>query len=191
MPGRTLIPRPGLIVGPYDPTDRFTYWPHRVARGGDVLAPGEPERAIQIIDVRDLAEWILRMVEAGATGTYNATGPAGRMTMSALLQECKVVSGSDARFVWIDEQFLRDQEVKPWIELPVWMPGEEYRGLLAVDIRKAVVAGLTFRPLAQTVHDTLDWDATRPSEREWKAGMTPDRERELLQTWQDFQRRAV
>ena len=184
MPGRTLIVRPGLIVGPYDPTDRFTYWPHRVARGGDVLSPGRADRVIQIMDARDLAEWIVRMVEARTTGTYNATGSDDGLTMGRLLEECRAVSGSDARFVWVDEQFLLDQGVTPWIELPVWMPGEEYRGVLAVDVSRAVAAGLTFRPLADTVRDTLEWAANRSPEHEWKAGMTPERERDILQIWQ-------
>jgi 2'-hydroxyisoflavone reductase len=188
MPGKALVLRPGLIVGPDDPTDRFTYWPHRVAQGGEVLTPGRPERIVQFIDVRDLGEWVVRMAEARATGIYNATGPAGGLTMERLLNECKSVSGSGAQFAWIDEQFLLDEGVQPWTELPLWAPGRlksENSGLLKVDVGRAVAAGLTFRPLAHTVRDTLEWNSTQPPGREWKAGMTPKRERELLQAWKD------
>jgi 2'-hydroxyisoflavone reductase len=184
MPGRALVMRPGLIVGRYDPTDRFTYWPHRVAQGGEVLAPGKPEARVQFIDARDLAEWTVRMVEVQGAGTFNATGPDYALTMGRLLEECKAVSGSDARFVWVDEKFLLHRDVRPWMELPIWVPdAEEYRGFHAVSVDKAIQAGLTFRPLAETVRDTLKWDATRPPDHEWRAGMKPERERELLREW--------
>jgi len=184
MPGRTLVVRPGLIVGPHDPTDRFTYWPHRVARGGDTLAPGRPDQPVQFIDARDLAAWTLRMVEARHTGIYNATGPADPLTMGGLLDVCNRELGGTARFVWVDEPFLLREEVGPWIELPLWIPDEmDMRGQSAIDCRKAIAAGLTLRPLAETVRDTLAWDATRPADTARAAGLRPEREAELLDKW--------
>jgi 2'-hydroxyisoflavone reductase len=186
MPGHVLSIRPGLIVGPHDPTDRFTYWPRRVARGGDVLAPGRPERAVQIIDARDLAEWTVRMAAAGRTGIYNATGPETALSMGRLLEECRSVSGSDARFVWMREAFLQEHGVAPWSEVPLWVPEKaEHAGFSAVSCAKAISAGLTFRALADTVRDTLAWDATLPVEREPRAGLTAERELELLTAWRD------
>ena len=184
VPGRTLVVRPGLIVGPHDPTDRFTYWPRRVARGGDVLAPGRPDEAVQFIDVRDLAAWTLRMVEARHTGTYNATGPADPLTMGGLLDVCNRELGGAAHFVWVDEPFLLREGVGPWIELPLWISDEmDMRGLSATDCGKAITAGLTFRPLAETVRDTQAWDATRPADTAHAAGLRPEREAELLDKW--------
>lgn len=184
MPGRALIIRPGLIVGPHDPTDRFTYWPYRVAQGGEVLAPGHPDRPVQIIDVRDLAKWIVRMVEAGKTGTYNATGPDYTLTIGHLLETCRSVSRSNATFMWIDEGFLLAVGVQPWMELPLWVPDtEEYRGFSAVNCTKAISDGLSFRPLAETIQDTLAWVTTRPSDTPWRAGLKREREKELLQQW--------
>lgn len=184
MPGRVLTIRPGLIVGPDDPTDRFTYWPHRVALGGEVLAPDRPERRVQIIDVRDLAHWTLRMVEAGKTGVYNATGPDDDLTMDQLLDTCNAVADSDATVTWIDERFLLDNGVQPWSEVPLWLP-EQDDLISAVNCTKAIAAGLTFRPLAETVADTLAWDATRPPEQEWRAGLSAERERQLLRAWHE------
>lgn len=184
MPDRALIVRPGLIVGPNDPTDRFTYWPHRIARGGEVLAPGVPELPVQFIDVRDLAEWTIRLVEKRQNGTYNATAPDYRLEMGRVLEVCRQVSGSDARFTWIPDDWLLEHEVQPWMELPLWVTGdEEHRGFHAIDVSRAIAAGLTFRPLEQTVRDTLDWDATRPAKYTWRAGMAPEREQELLAAW--------
>jgi len=177
LPGRSLVIRPGLIVGPEDPTGRFTYWPLRVARGGDVLAPGDPERQVQLIDARDLAAWILDLAERGASGTYNATGPAERLTMGGLLEACRSVAGTDARFVWAEEEFLVARGVEPWMELPLWLAGEEWAGMLAVQIGTALETGLTFRPLAETVRDTLEWARGNP--RDYEAGLAPEREAEL------------
>jgi 2'-hydroxyisoflavone reductase len=187
MPGRVLVIRPGLIVGPFDPTNRFTYWPHRVAEGGNVLAPGRPERVVQFIDVRDLAEWTLRMVEARHTDTYHATGPDYSLTMQQLLETCKTVSGSDARFTWVSDEQLLEAKVGPWMELPLWIPENdpESVGFMRVNCGKAIAAGLTFRPLIETVRDTLTWDATLPPDAERKAGLKREREVELLQAYKN------
>jgi 2'-hydroxyisoflavone reductase len=187
---QALIIRPGLIVGPHDPTDRFTYWPWRVAQGGEVLAPGRPERLVQFIDVRDLAEWNVRMSEAGQAGIYNATGPLPQPGMGGLLHTCKEVSGSDAQFVWVSDEFLVDKEVGPWMELPLWIPENDpdHGGMMQVDITLAVASGLTFRPLEDTVRDTLVWAQTRPNDRSWRAGGVQHREAELLRQWKEASR---
>ncbi len=182
MPGRVLTVRPGLIVGPHDPTDRFIYWPARVARGGEALAPGKPGAPVQVIDARDLAAWNLRMIEAGKIGVYNATGPAYRLTMQATLETCKAAAGSDATFTWVDEAFLLEHEVGPWMELPLWLP-EGDSGLMATDCRRAIADGLTFRPLVETARDTLAWHTTRPTDHEWRAGLKPEKEAAILKAW--------
>ena len=185
MPGRALILRPGLIVGPHDPTDRFTYWPHRVARGGEVLAPGRPDKVVQFIDVRDLAEWTIRMVEANQTGIFNANGPDYMLTMEGTLETCKEVSVSDAIFTWVSDEFLLARKVEPWIGLPLWIPDTDpdSAGFYAFDCSKAMAAGLTFRPLADTVAATLAWEAPRPEDHAWRAGIPREREAELLEEW--------
>jgi 2'-hydroxyisoflavone reductase len=187
MPGRVLVIRPGLIVGPHDPTDRFTYWPYRVWKGGEVLAPGSSERGNQFIDVRDLADWNISMVERGITGVYNATGPNKPVSMGELLETCQSVSGSEARFIWADETFLQENNVGEWIEMPLWVPetNPDTQGLNKIDISKAVREGLTFRSLAITVRDTLVWAKTRLSDHKWRAGITPERERELIEKLQE------
>jgi len=193
MPGRVLHVRPGLIVGPHDPTDRFTYWPWRVAQGGGVLAPGRSERRVELIDGRDLANWIVRMVEARRTGVYNATGPAQELTMGDLLETCRQATGGHATFTWADEAFLLANGVAPWSELPLWLQ-EADNGVMAVDIQRAIAAGLAFRPLVETVQDTLAWlRADRVSAVgdlsgvQLRAGMAPAREAELLAAWQTQQ----
>ena len=188
MPGRVLTLRPGLIVGPHDPTDRFTYWPHRVAGGGEVLAPGRPGRKVQFIDVRDLAEWTIRMVESGKTGIYNANGPRAPLQMGELLETCKDVSNSEAVFTWVEDQFLIDQKVEPWTEIPLWLPESDTQnaGFFAINTTKAISQGLTFRPAADTVRDTLEWEKTRPRDHVWQAGLTPQRESELLELWKQL-----
>jgi 2'-hydroxyisoflavone reductase len=185
MPGRTLVIRPGLIVGPYDPTDRFTHWPHRVAAGGEVLAPGRPGREVQFIDARDLAEWTLRLAEGQVVGVYHATGPAAPQSFGGLLDVCQAVAGGGAEITWVGEPFLEERGVKPWSELPLWLPESDasYAGFQRVDCSRALGAGLTFRPLERTVRDTLDWAGTRPPDRAWKAGLTRAREAELLTAW--------
>src|SRR5215203_624305 len=149
MPGRVLSVRAGLIVGPHDPTDRFTYWPRRVAEGGDVLAPGQPERFIQFIDVRDLAAWTVTMAESGGTGIYNANGRHDTTTMADLLETCTAVAGSDARLIWVDDAFLSEQGAGPWMQLPLWIPesNAEMAGFLRVSSDKAIADGLTFHSL--------------------------------------------
>jgi 2'-hydroxyisoflavone reductase len=184
--GPAIIVRPGLIVGPYDPTDRFTYWPHRVARGGEVLAPGDPERGVQFIDVRDLSEWLVRLLEAGERGIYNATGPDQPLPMGDLLETCRMVSCSDACFKWVPEEFLLRRGVEPWIGLPLWLPESdpESAGFFQFDCRKAIAAGLQFRPLADTVRATLTWDATRLGNQAWRAGISQKLETQLLEEYQ-------
>ncbi|HET9905352.1 MAG TPA: NAD-dependent epimerase/dehydratase family protein [Anaerolineales bacterium] len=178
---RALIIRPGLIVGPNDPTDRFTYWPVRVARGGDVLAPEKPEVPIQIIDVRDLSEFILKLIEDNASGVYNATGLDYQLTLGRMLEVSKQVSKSDARFNWASVEILNQHKVEAWSDMPVWVPDtEEDAGFSRVDISKAMDDGLTFRPLEETIRDTLDWANTRPPDHQWRAGLTAEREAEVL-----------
>lgn len=181
LPGRALIIRPGLIVGPHDPTNRFTYWPHRVAQGGDVLAPDGPEHPARFIDARDLATWTIRMIESGTTGTYNARGPNETLTFGELLASCRTITGSDARFVWVGEQFLLAAGVAPYTEMPLWIPNlPERAGFYSIDSSRAIAAGLTFRPVAETIRDTIAWDATQPPDAPRPCGLRPERERELL-----------
>lgn len=186
MPRRVLIVRPGFIVGPQDPTDRFTYWPYRVAQGADMLAPGKPDSPLQFIDVRDLACWLVHMIEDSQTGVFNATGPDYTLTMQDLLETCRRVSGSNARFIWVSEQFLAEQNV----ELPIWVPSEEV-GAATIDCRKAFEAGLVFRPLSSTVRDTLAWYEARTPSTPLRAGLRPKEEAQLLQAWREQQRQNV
>jgi 2'-hydroxyisoflavone reductase len=183
LPGRVLTIRPGLIVGEYDSTDRFSYWPWRVSLGGQVLAPGRPEHPTQFIDVRDLADWIIHLAEAGQMGIYHATGPQNLLSIGDLLEACRQVSGSDARFTWLSEEFLLSNNAQPWTELPLWLPESDssVTGMDRVDIGKAVNAELTFRPLADTIRSTLEWVKSRPANHEWKAGLSLEREKELLE----------
>ena len=178
---RALIIRPGLIVGPNDPTDRFTYWPVRVARGGEVLAPEKPNVPVQVVDVRDLSEFIIKMIEEKASGIYNATGPDYELSLGAMLEACKEVSGSDATFTWAAVDFLKQNNVAEWSDMPVWIPDNaESAGFSRVDVSKAIKAGLKFRALNDTICDTIDWANTRPADHEWRAGLKPEREQELL-----------
>lgn len=179
MPGRVLTVRPGLIVGPQDPSDRFTYWPWRVARGGTYAAPEGPAVPVQVIDARDLAAWMLDSVEAGRVGTFNATGPERFLGLGEVLDTCCVVSGTNASPAWIPPEILAREAVRPYTEMPLWVPAEAL-GLSMVDCRKAIAAGLRFRPLADTVRDTLDWTRTRPADQPLRAGLSPEREAALL-----------
>jgi 2'-hydroxyisoflavone reductase len=182
MPGRTIVIRPGLIVGPYDTVDRFTYWVTRVARGGEVLAPGEPGRFVQLIDARDMSEWVIEMLERGETGIYNATGKPFELTMENMLVSMRETSGSDASFTWADENFLAAENIQPWSEMPFYLPesNEGSRGFLSANIDKATKTGLKFRPLKETIGNTLDWWKTNSLRESLKAGITAEREAELL-----------
>ena len=183
FPAKTLIIRPGLIVGPRDESDRFTYWPVRVYRGGEVLAPGKPVDSVQYIDGRDLAEWTIRMVENGETGIYNATGPAKPIGIGGMLDGIKTALQSNARFIWADEKFLTNQKVQPWSDMPVWAGAED--GITRTNISRALSKGLTFRPLDETALDTLAWFKSQPPDRQahMKAGIIPERETEVLTAW--------
>ena len=152
FPGKTLIIRPGLIVGPGDETDRFTYWPVRLDRGGEVLAPGAPTDPVQFIDARDLAEWTIRMAENRETGIYNATGPAKPLGIGEMLDQIKGALKSDAKFTWVPAECLKEQKVEAWSDIPVWA-GDEL-GLARTNINRALGKGLTFRPLTETARDT-------------------------------------
>ena len=185
MPGRVLNVRAGLLVGPHDPTDRFTYWPVRVARGGDILAPPTPDAQVQFIDARDLAGWVIRMAEQKNAGIYNVTGPATRLTFEPFLAACKAAIGSDATFTWASERFLAEHGVRPWMHLPLWLP-EEMRGMLQVDTAKATGVGLTFRALTETIADTLAWAGMRPDAHAWQAGLKPECEAALLTRWRQL-----
>ena len=194
FPGRSARVRAGLIVGANDPTGRFTYWPTRVARGGEVLAPGRKGRQVQFIDVRDLGAWLVHLGEQKVSGTFNATGPEPPITMGELLETCRAVSGSRARITWVDEDFLREHEVGEWMQLPLWIAetgDPAWRRFQEVDVSRAVAAGLRFRMVADTVRDTLEWalvtgDPGAPLASGidiGEAGMDPEREAELLTEW--------
>jgi len=185
FPNRALQVRAGLIVGPYDPTDRFTYWVVRVAHGGEVLAPGQPDTPVQLIDVRDLADWTLRMAEQHRSGAYNLTGPASRLSMQSLLQACREVSGSNASFTWLPANFLIEQQAAPWSEVPLWIPetDPDAAGFSTVDCTKAVANGLQYSPLQETIQATLEWAKGRPADWSWRAGLSTTREAQLLQAW--------
>ena len=186
MPGQVTTIRPGLIVGPGDKTDRFTYWPVRVSRGGEVLAPGDRTTPVQIIDVRDLAGWIVHSIEQSITGVYNAVSPPGALNMSAMLGSCKKVSGSNAQFTWVDATFLKEQGINAWSDMPAWMPASgEFAGFGQIQSEKAQQAGLKFRDLDQTVKDTLGWWAEQPVKRRknLRSGIKAEKEAAVLALW--------
>lgn len=182
---RALVLRPTLVVGPDDPTDRFTYWPVRVNRGGHVLAPHGPRLPLQWIDVRDLAEWMTRGLEAGLTGTYNAASAADAFDMQALLSAAAQVSASGAQIVWVGDEFLLAQDVQPFADLPFWLP-DPLNNLFRIDASRAHANGLTIRSVADTVRATLEWQAQR-GDPEPKIGLAPERERALLAAWAQHQ----
>jgi 2'-hydroxyisoflavone reductase len=188
FPGKTLIIRPGLIVGPHDETDRFSYWPVRIDRGGEVLAPGDPNDPVQFIDARDLAEWTIRMVEDRQTGIYNATGPTKPMGVGGMVDGIKGALKSNATFTWVSEDFLTQQKVEAWSDMPVWAGKES--GIAKTKIDKALAKGLTFRPLDVTARDTLAWFKSLPQDRQSKlrAGLTSEREAEVLVAWHKQQK---
>jgi 2'-hydroxyisoflavone reductase len=157
LPGRALVVRPGLIVGPGDPTDRFTYWPVRLSRGGEVLAPGDGSDPVQLVDVRDLGAFLVRLVEANANGAYNATGPAQRLATRDFMAACLPPGAASALF-WIPFDFLEAQGISPWSDLPAWVPARgEHLGFAQLSNARARAAGLAFRPLSETARDTLAW----------------------------------
>jgi 2'-hydroxyisoflavone reductase len=190
--GATTVIRPGLIVGPGDETDRFTYWPVRLANpggrwGGEVLAPGDGSDPVQFIDARDLAEWTIRMAETRTTGTFNGTGPAKPMPMRQFLAEVAAGVHAKPKLTWVSSKFLEAENVSPWSDLPVWIPAQgDTAGFARRDIGRALKAGLTYRPLSVTAADTLAWYAQQPAERQsakMRAGLTPEREAALLAKW--------
>jgi 2'-hydroxyisoflavone reductase len=186
FPNAAIVVRPGLIVGPGDYSDRFTYWPRRIARGGEVLAPGTPDDPVQFIDCRDLGEWYIRLVEDRAFGTYNATGPRSTMTIAGLLHGLRATVDNDISFTWVPADFLEQHEVQAWTEMTVWVPPvDEYAGFGSASIERAVAAGLDFRPLAVTARDTLAWWNEQPEDRRDKprAGLAPDKEVKVLAAW--------
>jgi 2'-hydroxyisoflavone reductase len=182
FPGRATVVRPGLIVGPGDPTDRFTYWPVRIARGGEVLVPGHGNDPTQLIDARDLTTWIVHLAEAGTTGTFNATGPATRLSMAEMIHGIRATTSSDVTFTWAPSSFLLEHGVRPWSEMPAWIPDDP---ISFVSVERALAAGLVYRPLAETARDTLE-DHGRTAAgglEELQAGLPPEREREVLDAW--------
>lgn len=203
MPGRVTVVRPGLIVGPGDNSDRFTYWPARADRGGEILAPGSAQDPTQFIDVRDLAEFLLLTLEQRHTGIYNADAREGAITMGDLLTACQAVSkrmntiycvrapcpqppGHDSTLTWVPADFLEAQKVSAWRDMPVWMPAAgNDAGFGRVSTQRARAIGLRYRPLETTVADTLTYWRELPEDRRAKpkAGLTPAREAEVLRAW--------
>jgi 2'-hydroxyisoflavone reductase len=173
---RALVARSGLLAGAYDPTGRFTYWPHRIARGGRVLAPAPPGRLVQFIDARDTATWLIVSAERRVSGVFNVVGP--RVAFDQVLAACRAVTGSDAEIVWVEREFLIAYEVGEWIELPLWIADLLWKDFMNKDISRALAAGLTCRPLEETVRDTLE--RAQPAKG---AGLTPEREADLLAAW--------
>lgn len=189
MPGRVLVVRPGLIVGRFDPTDRFTYWVMRASKGGEVLAPGRPDRFVQLIDARDLSEWIITMIERGDTGIFNATGISEKLTMEQLLSECLKENNTDASFTWVGEDFLSREKIHSWSEMPLWISEEnepEMKGFLSISSDKAIASGLKFRNLSETIRDVLTWRQTDYPNEQLKAGIDSAKERELLDKWHNL-----
>ena len=183
---RTLVFRPGLIIGPGDNTDRFTYWPVRIHHGGEVLSPGDGTDPVQIIDVRDFGDWLVRMAEAGEHGTYNVVGPATPRPMSEMLYGIRAVTTAETTFTWVDADFLRDAGLRPYGEMPVWRPARDgYEGFARFDLTPEVEKGLTFRSLADTTAATLEFHFSRPEERQARVfnRLSPEREAEVLAAW--------
>ena len=178
-PSNAAILRCGLIVGPHDPTDRFTYWPVRIQQGGEVLAPSPPQMQVQFIDATDLARFILHLAKERISGVFNTTGPSGKLTMLDFLNTCNGVTGNRASLTWVSEEFIKASDID---HIPVWTP-TEWRGIFEVDCAKAINVGLSFKTLKQTIKDTLQWHATRSPHHELKVGLKPDKERELLEKW--------
>jgi 2'-hydroxyisoflavone reductase len=190
MPGRVTTVRPGLIIGPGDPTGRFTHWPSRCADGGEVLAPGDGSTPVQYIDGRDLGDWIVHLIEQGTFGTFNALGPDKKITMREVLDGCNAAGGNKAKLTWVDWKFLEKQDVGPWAEMPMWIPTEEDPGFGTMANARAVKAGLTFRPIGDTAKDTLAWLAALPADtpadkraKMISTGIARDKEAKVLAAW--------
>ncbi|MDX2056522.1 MAG: NAD-dependent epimerase/dehydratase family protein [Gemmatimonadales bacterium] len=188
--GATIV-RPGLIVGPGDTTDRFTYWPVRIAKGGEILAPGDPNDHVLIIDARDLCEWCVHLVENDVGGTYNAVGPKAPLSMAEMLYGIRAVTTKPTTFTWVPAEFLEQQKVRPWADMPTWFPPKgPMAGFGSFSRDRAIAKGLVFRPLADTARDTLDWFATLPADRQatLKAGISAEREAAVLAAWHAAQK---
>lgn len=187
FPERHTIVRPGWIVGPGDNLNLFTYWPVRIDRGGEILAPGDPSDPVQIIDARDMAEWIVRMLEAGTTGAYNAFGPGSALSIAEFLYGIRAITTSEVRFTWVDTPFLLERKVRPWSDIPIWYPPiGDHKGNGLISPKRAVAAGLRYRPLAVTAADTLEW--FKSEGKAWEdaprhPGISLTREAELLSEW--------
>ncbi len=182
MPGRVTVARPGLIVGPLDPTDRFTYWPMRIARGGEILAPGKPDGEVQFVDARDLGLFLVRTIEDGHAGIYNTVGFRGKLSMQELLHGCKTALNTDCSFTWCDEQFLEEQGVGPWMEMPLWIPTGDDEGA-HFDCSKGIAHGLAFRPPAETIRDTWEWARERDPATPAGPGLAAEKEERVLKAW--------
>jgi 2'-hydroxyisoflavone reductase len=183
---RTCVVRPGLIVGPGDYSDRFTYWPVRVFKGGEIMAPGNPTDPVQFIDCRDLGEWYIRLVENKTLGVFNGVGPRSKMSIAGMLYGMRAAVDNEISFTWVDAEFLEKHEVQPWAHMTVWVPPtEEYAGFSTSKIDRAIEAGLTFRPLAETTVATVDYWNSLSEERRAKpkAGCPPEMEQKVLQAW--------
>jgi len=192
--GPVVTTRVGIMVGPRDPTDRFSWWPVRLTRalmeGGEVLAPGDPKRPVQFTDARDIAAWMVGMLAAGTPGTCNAVGPGHDVPISEVLDACRLAAGEEyggkagsVEMTWAAEEFLREQlHEMPEKERPLWVP-EDQIPFQKVDSSKALAAGLTFRPAYDTTRDTLAWVRSRPGGPELSAGLSVDIERRLLRRW--------
>lgn len=187
MPGRVANLRPGLIIGPGDRSGRFTHWPWRMSEGGEVLCPGDGSTPTQYIDVRDLGAWIVKVIEDGTVGTFNAVGPARRTTMKEALDACNVAAGNKATLTWVDAAFLEEHEVSAWREMPMWIEAKgDMAGFGTLSNARAVAAGLAFRPVLDTAKDTLAWLPTLPEDERKKfssTGISREKEAKVLAAW--------
>ncbi|OKH32482.1 hypothetical protein NIES2119_26245 [[Phormidium ambiguum] IAM M-71] len=176
---RGLIIRPGLIVGPYDNTGRFTYWIRRISQGGEVLAPESPDLPVQYIDARDLVQWIYHLASTNKGGVYNAVGPDYSLKLGEFLATCQQVTGSNATFRWVPREILELHGIEPWQELPLWLPSAMQNTFPCLSNRKALADNLCFRSLAETVHDIWQWD--RVEQLEYDSGLSREKEIAILQ----------